>query len=93
MTNFNSLPTVDQVNLDVYLEMVQKLDPELYYISLALNETKVNPLIIPRIIRAIHNLAIGTGYGTITFEMQGGRLTSFTTKESDLNEVNKDALI
>jgi hypothetical protein len=93
MTNYISLSTVDQANLDVYMETVHKLDPELYYISLALNETGVNPLLIPQVIRALYNLAIGTGYGTITFEVQNGKLTNFLIKESDQNEINKDILI
>ena len=78
----NSLSTVDQANLDNYLEVVRNLDPELYFIKIALHETKVNPIIVTKIIRALHNLTLGAGYGKVQIHMQARVITNITGEEN-----------
>ncbi len=87
----NSLPSVDQVNQENLLEVVRKLDPELYLIRIALNETGVNAMIIPQIIRTIGNLALGTGYGRIQIYMQARIITNVKPEENV--EINLKATI
>ena len=90
----NSLPTIDQINIKNYLDVVRKLDPELYLIKLALIESRVNAGIIPQIIRTIGNLAIGTGYGKIQIYMQARVITNVKPEENvTINEkaVNDEA--
>lgn len=87
----NSLPTVEQINLDNYWDVIRRLDPELYVIKIALSETGINPIIIPKIIRAISNLAIGTGYGKVQIFIQAKVVTQVKGEESD--EVNLEAII
>jgi len=78
-----SLPTIEESNLAAYWKVVRSLDPELYLIKIALAETGVNPTIIPRVIRALANLAYGTGFGKIQIFMQGGMITQIKPEESD----------
>lgn len=78
-------------NQQAYLDVVQKLDPELYMIKIALMETDLNPLILPKIIRSIGNLCIGTGYGKIQIFMQARVVTQIKGEESV--EVNQEAVI
>ena len=80
----NSLPTIEQYNQDIFLEMLRKADPELFMIKRVLNETGVNPEILPRFIRALYNLAIGTAYGKVQVFMQNGVITAIKSEESDL---------
>lgn len=88
---FNSLPTVEQINLTNYLEMLRKFDPELYVIRIALNETGVNPAILPPIIRSVGNLSLGTGYGKIQIFMQETIITQIKGEES--SQINEKATI
>ena len=81
-----SLPTVDQNNFDNYLEVVRKLDPELWLIKVALSETNVNPMILPKIIRSLNNLILGTGFGRIQIFIQNGVLTQIKGEESVIVE-------
>lgn len=74
-----------------YLEVIRKLDPELYLIRVALKETGVNPMIMPKIIRALGNLAYGTGYGKLQIFMQAKIITSVNGEEKDA--VNENVLI
>ena len=46
---------IENNNQEQFLEMLAKMDPELYLIKIALLETKINPVIIPRIIRVLGN--------------------------------------
>jgi len=78
-----SLPTVEAANLKSYWEVIRKLDPELYLIKIALEETGVNPLIITSYVRALANLAYGTGYGTIRTFVQDNVVTQIKAEETD----------
>ena len=82
-TDFNT------INEGQFGELVRKLSPELYLIHIALKETSVNPLIIPKIIRAIGNLSIGSGYGKLQIFMQARLITQIKGEESV--EVNEQA--
>lgn len=90
LTN-NSLPTAEQVNLDQYYNVLRKLDPELYLIKIALHETGLNPMIVPKIIRTIGNLAVGTGYGRVRVHMQARVVTNIVGEER--SEINEDAIV
>ena len=86
-----SLPSIDQVNELNYLDVVRKLDPELYLIRLALDESGVNPMIIPQIIRTIGNLSLGSGHGKIQIYMQARVITNIKPEENVM--VNEKASI
>ncbi len=42
-----------------------------------------NPIVLVRVIRALHNLTEGTGFGRITIFMKDGRITMVESLESD----------
>ena len=86
-----SLPTVEQANLESFYDVVRRLAPELYLIKLALKESGVNPMVLPKIIRQISNLASGTGYGKVQIFIQSKTITQVTGEESD--RVNERAII
>ena len=85
----NSLPTQEQINRDSLLKVIKGLDPELYMIKIALEETGVNPIFVPKIIRAIGNLTFGTGHGRVQIYMQAKVIKNITGEENIL--VNQDA--
>lgn len=87
----DSLPTVEQANLNSYYEVVRKFDPELYLIKIALKESGVNPMILPKIIRSLGNIAFGTGYGKIQVFMRERVITQVKGEESD--DINEEAII
>lgn len=80
---------MEEQNKEKLLEVVRALSPELYMIAIALEETDVNPLIIPKIIRTIGNLSLGTGYGKVQIFMQARLITQIKPEESV--EVNLSA--
>ena len=84
----NSLPTIEQMNTNTYYEVLSTFDPELYLIKIALEETRVNPALIPPVIRAISNLAIGSGYGRVNIYMQEKRITSIDGEERSKIELS-----
>ena len=57
---------------------------------LALEETKINPRLLPRIIRSIANVAYGTKTGRIKVFMESGVITHVFGEERD--NLNLDAL-
>ena len=85
-----SLPTIDQINRDNLIEVIRTLDPELYMIKISLEETGLNPLIIPKIIRSIGNLTFGTGYGKVQIFMQAKLITQIKGEENV--QVNENAM-
>lgn len=51
-----------------------------------LQETQVNPQILPRVIRGIHNVMIGTGLGQIIVHVRGNE-TNVSVRETDAQEL------
>lgn len=87
----DSLPTVEQANLEQYMSVIREFDPELYLIKIALHETGLNPLIVPRIIRALSNIAVGSGYGELQIKMVSRVVTQIKSGESDI--VSEQAIV
>ena len=81
--------TIEYQNMTKFYELLRQCDPELFLIKIALQETGLNPMLIPKIIRALSNLAIGTGYGKIQIFMQSKVITQIQGTES--TSVNEDA--
>ena len=75
---------IEENNQEQFLSMLAQVDPELYLIKIALLQTQVNPTIIPRIIRVLGNMNIGTGYGEITILMKERIITQVKANESDV---------
>jgi hypothetical protein len=79
-----------KVNEEHYLQIIQVLDPDLYLIKMALEETGVNASILPRIIRVLGNMNIGTGFGEITILMRERTVTQIKANESDILNMKVD---
>jgi hypothetical protein len=62
-------------DLDVPYESV-------YLIMAYLSETKVNAAVLPRVIRGVHNIMIGTGSGQVIVHVKGDML-NVQTREQD----------
>lgn len=74
-------PDNDKINQEQFMIVLRMVDPELYLIKMALLETKLNPLLLTHIMRAVGNLLIGTGYGTIKIYMQAKRINNIVGEE------------
>jgi hypothetical protein len=78
-------------NDEQYLKVIKTLDPQLYMIKIALDETGVNPDILPRIIRVLGNLNLGTGYGVIEIMVRSKTVTQIKSGESDILNMSIDS--
>lgn len=70
-------------NEKLFMEMLAHLDPDLWLIKQTLILTKLNPAVIPRIVRGIFNIAVGTGWGVVKIEMRDKMVTRVLPEESD----------
>ena len=90
-----SLPTVrpvsnlDKDNIEQALTLFENLFPEmgprvgeLVQIMSYLEETKVNPQLLPRIIRGVNNLMLGTGQGQVIIHVKKD-MTNVQIRETD----------
>lgn len=84
MENRKISETEIRENIEKYVEVIKTVDPELYQIKLSMLETNINPRILPKIIRAIALLALGTSYGQIEIHMKSGEITQIKTYESSV---------
>jgi len=91
MKALHSLTTIEKGNIELFDKMMSEVYPELYFVKIALEETGVNPLILPKIIRSLSNLALGTGFGKVQVFMQKTVITQIKGEES-IN-VNERAVI
>ena len=86
-----SLPTISPTqyqrekenNETKFMELLKTCDPALYNIRICLMESGVNPLILLKVIRALHNIGTGTGHGVIHIEISYGKVTNIKPIEND----------
>jgi hypothetical protein len=55
---------------------------ELYQILSFLEETQINPQVLPKVIRGIHNIEIGTGKGQVIVHVQQ-QMVNVSLREQD----------
>ena len=72
----------EKTNLENYLEVVRKLDPELYLVKTALLESGLDPMVLIKVIRAIGNLTLGTGTGIVRVYMKEKKIRNVQTEEN-----------
>ena len=61
-------------NERIFNEMVQKMRPEIFVLMDLLDVTGVNPFILYKTIRQLHNLAIGSGWGEVSILVNNGKV-------------------
>ena len=83
--------TETESNIAKYMALVKSLDPDLHMIKIALQETRVNPDVIPAIIRNIGNIAHGTGFGNVKISISDRIIEQISAVESEL--VKEPALL
>lgn len=70
-----------------FREMLKSAKPDLYVIFDLLEQSGINYFVIIKIIRQLQNLSMGTGYGTVTIDIQKGQVLFIRGEDSDrLNE-------
>ena len=73
-------------NERIFNEMVQRVRPEIFVLMDLLDTTGVNPFIIYKTIRQLHNLAIGSGWGEVTIlvnNKKAVRVSGIDTEKMD----------
>ena len=93
----SSLPTIDAERFDVQnavnnekmQKLLETLFPEVkvpydavFQILAFLEETKVNSLILPHVIRGIYNISVGTGKGQVIVHVKNN-ITNVQTREQN----------
>jgi hypothetical protein len=81
----------DRANQEQLMQILRTLDPELYLIKMALRETGLNPMLVPKIIQTIANLSFGSGYGKVQIFMQARIVTA--VKGEEAHELNLPAIL
>ncbi len=66
-----------------YLQIMKKLDPDMYMIRTMLLQTGVRPEVVVRYIRSLGNISMGTGYGIVRTTMQKSEVQQIRTEEID----------
>lgn len=74
-------------NEDTFKRMLKTLRPDMWMLYDVYESVKGNPLVMVRVLRQMHNIAMGTGYGQVTILIEGGVVRFVRGEESDkLNE-------
>lgn len=94
LPTINPLEYTDQLfnNNEKMQKILESLFPELkvpydsvFQILSFLEETNINPGILPQVIRALYNLNVGTGKGQVIIHVQSG-ITNVQTREQNDNQ-------
>lgn len=78
-------------NERVFNEMVQRVRPEIFVLMDLLDATGVNPFILYKVIRQLHNLAIGSKWGQVVVLVNNGKAVK--VEGVDTEKMNDDVLL
>ena len=67
-------------NEEQFLELLAKFAPHLWKIHDTLKQTKVNPMVIPYVIEAVHEVAYVHGHGDVTIYISDKKITNIEPK-------------
>lgn len=71
-----------------FKEMLKAVRPELFVIMDLMDQTNINPIVVWKVLRQLNNIALGTGYGTVTVSVENGKVTFVRGEDSDkVNEM------
>lgn len=70
-------------NEETFKRLARNIRPEWYVLIDLLEKTRVNPMILLKVMRQLVNLASGTGYGAVTISVENGICTFCRGEESD----------
>ena len=63
--------------------ILRRVRPELFVLLDLLLYTEINPLILYKIVRQLHNIAIGSKYGQVICKIENGTVTFVVGEDSD----------
>ena len=74
-------------NEEKWLVMLEKADPEMYQLKVALAISHLNPMILIPIIKTLGNLMLGSGHGKLEVFMQAKIIKNVVAQERvEINE-------
>lgn len=71
---FDQFDQSEQETNEVFDEVLRNQNPELYLIKMKLEEYKVNPRILPSVIKSIAMVSANGGWGEITLQIRENRV-------------------
>lgn len=72
MKNQPDQPEQEANNREVFMKALKDVDPNLWVVASLLEETKVNPRVVMKIIHHLNKIAMGAGWGSVTTVLQNG---------------------
>lgn len=66
-----------------FRQMLKTVKPDLYVLFDLLDLTGINYFVIIKVIRALNNIAMGNGYGTVSINIENGKAMFVRGEESD----------
>ncbi len=80
--------TQQSKNEYAFREMLKNVKPDLFVIFDLMEKTSINPLVLIKTMRQLHNIATGNGYGTVTINIENKKAMFVRGEESDkINEL------
>jgi hypothetical protein len=85
MLSNTSLPSINSSRLyDPEWQFIKDIDPDMYAVKEMIETTKVNPRVLPSIIRAVAGIGWGTGFGKVQIFIENRKVSQIKPEESDL---------
>lgn len=84
MNNDNLYERENANNQEQFYNQLKLFRPEIHALSVAIDEFKVNPLVLLKIIRGLNMIAAGgVGWGNVTVEIQQNKVLFVKTTEAE----------
>ena len=81
--DYNEYKQQTATNEALLLDIMKSIRPDVYQLLLELNQTQVQPIIVTKIVRQLHDIASGLQYGEVKIQIEKGNVTFIKGEHSD----------
>jgi len=81
--DFNEYKTQTDTNEAILLDIMKSIRPDVYQLLTELNRTKVQPIILTKILRHLDDIGSGLQYGEVKVQIEKGQVTFIRGEASD----------
>lgn len=80
---YNSYKEQTETNEALLLDIMKSVRPDIYQLLSELNQSKIQPIIMTKILRHLNDISTGLQYGEVRIQVEKGNVTFIKGEQSD----------
>jgi hypothetical protein len=82
-SDFEDYKKQTETNEAILLDIMKSVRPDIFQLLSELNRTKIQPIILTKVVRQLDDIATGLQYGEVKIQIENGQVTFIRGEASD----------